>query len=189
MLSPSILNTHKLHIRRLFPSFFNFYWKYWSKSYCYFRKVTVPYPVPAPSVSYSAPVVVGHGLYDHSYGSYGHGIYSSSYRAPYYSSSGIKVITASPSYKSYHHGGYHGGYHSGYHSHHGGYHSHYGGGLGISIGSKYDWPLKFGLKYHGWWWILCKCSISLKKIIFCATKKICHIFNDCMSTFHILLIV
>lgn len=116
----------------------------------YFRKITVPYPVhvPSPTISYSAPVVVGHGLYDHhhSYGghSYGHGLYSS-YKSPYYHSSGVKVIS-SPIFKSY---GYHGGYHSS--GYHGGYHGYHSGGLGISIGSKYSWPLKFGLKYHGWW--------------------------------------
>lgn len=148
---------------------------------CYsHRKVTVPYPVavPGPSVSYSPPVVVGHGLYDHSYGhrpSYGSGIYSS--YGPSYSS-GIKVIS-SPSYgNSYRYGGYggfggyggnyghsslyHGGYSGGYHggiggSYHGGigssYHggigsSYHGAGLGFSLGTKYGWPLKFGLKYH-----------------------------------------
>lgn len=129
----------------------------------YFRKVSVPYPVvvPGPSVSYSAPVPVSHGLYD-SQLSYGSGIYSSYRPSPSYYSSGVKVITSSP-YKSYggygynggYSGGYHGGYSSGYHGgyssgFHGGISSH-GGGLGFSIGSKYGWPSKFGLKYsHGW---------------------------------------
>lgn len=132
--------------------------------------------MPSPSVSYSAPVVVGHGLYDGPYGhrGYGHGLYSSygsSYgsSSPYYHSSGVKVIT--PTYKSYYGGhygslGYHGGlgYSSGYHGgigyssgYHGGissgYHgglSFHGGGLGLSIGGKYGFPLKFGLKYQHW---------------------------------------
>lgn len=142
----------------------------------HFRKVTVPYPVavPGPSVSYSPPVIVGHGLYDQPYGNriYGHGLYSS-YGGPSLYSSGVKVIS-SPSYGSsyrlggygsyggygghssiYHggyggySGGYHGGYNGGYSSgYHGGL-SYNGGGLGFSIGaSKYGWPLKFGLKYH-----------------------------------------
>lgn len=153
VITKYILHTHELRICYYYSFILFIFFENIDQPHWYFRKITVPYPVPvpAPSVSYSAPVVVGHGSYDHSYGSYGHGIYSSSYKAPYYSSSGIKVITASPSYKSYYHGGYHGDYHGGYHSHHGGYHSHYGGGLGISVGSKYGWPLKFGLKYHGWW--------------------------------------
>lgn len=117
-----------------------------------FRKVTVPYPVPvpSPSVSYSAPVVVGHGLYSHglygssygssygSYGSYGSSYSSPSYSSPWYPSSSVKII--SPAYKSY--GGYGGSYHGGL--------SFHGGGLGLSIGSKYGWPLKFGLKYGHW---------------------------------------
>ena len=91
-------------------------------------------------------------MYGH--GSYGHGLYSSYGSSPYYHSSGVKVI--SPTYKSYYGGGYgslggfHGGYSSGYSSgYHGGVSIH-GGGLGVSLGGKYGWPLKFGLKYNHW---------------------------------------